>query len=169
MARLSDPRVAQYWDKNHLFAKQLARRLNSDSNHPRPRCCNDSGVDWDELVIYRQDARWDDQLPRAVFLDGPVVNSLRFADVVKELLSKATGPKQRSENSRQMRSIRYPFLTQTDSLLLLSPMATLCSAKSPHGESLLKKNSFGQHRAMTKQRQPDRGVATSIRDFQLVR
>jgi len=102
LARLSDPRVEQYWDKNHLFAEQLARRLKSDPNHPRPRCCAESGIDWDEVVVYRQDVHWDDQLPRAVFLDGPVVHALGFANTVTELLSKPTNSKQRLENSQSI-------------------------------------------------------------------
>jgi hypothetical protein len=100
LARLSDPRVAQYWDKNHLFAEQLARRLKSDPDQPRPRCCDESGIDWDEVAVYRPDALWDAQLPRAVFLDGPVVHALGFADVVAELLSKATDSEPRSQNSQ---------------------------------------------------------------------
>jgi hypothetical protein len=105
LARLSDPRVTHYWDKNHLFAEQLARRLKSDPEHPLPRCCDEGGIDWDEVVVYRQDARWDDQLPRAVYLDGPVVHALGFAKVVAELLSKATDSEPRSENFQPMHSL----------------------------------------------------------------
>ncbi|MGB7437569.1 MAG: hypothetical protein WBR26_08630 [Candidatus Acidiferrum sp.] len=112
MARLSDPRVTQYWDKNHLFATQLARRLKSDAEHPRPRCCNQHGIDWDEVAVYRQGAQWGDQLPRAVFLDGPVVHALGFADVVTELLSKSTDSKLSSEKFQPMSSIRSALFTQ---------------------------------------------------------
>ena len=112
MARLSDPRVTQYWDKNHLFAAQLARRLKSDSEHPRPSCCDQHGIDWDEVAVYRQDAQWGDQLPRAVFLDGPVVHALGLADVVDELLSVKANSKLGSEESQSMSSILFPLLTQ---------------------------------------------------------
>ncbi len=112
MARLSDPRVTQYWDKNHLLAAQLARRLKSDAEHPRPRCCNQRGIDWDEVAVYRQDTQWGDQLPRAVFLDGPVVHALGFADVVTELLSKSTDSKLRSEKYRPMSSIGFALFNQ---------------------------------------------------------
>ena len=44
LARLSDPRVAQYWDQNHLFAAQLERELTSDSDHPKPHCCTRKGI-----------------------------------------------------------------------------------------------------------------------------
>lgn len=88
LARLSDPRVAQYWDKNHLVAEQLEHRIESDAGQPKPACCTRKGVQWDEVAVYRQDARWDGQLPRAVFLNGPVVRSLDFSTVVKDLLSR---------------------------------------------------------------------------------
>ncbi len=113
LARLSDPRVTQYWDKNHLFAAQLARRLKSDAEHPRPRCCDASGIDWDEVAVYLQDAQWDVQLPRAVFLDGPVIHALGFADVVDELLSLKTNSKLGSEESQSMSSILFSVLTQS--------------------------------------------------------
>lgn len=89
LARLSDPRVAQYWDKNHLFAERLASRLKADEGHPQPTCCNRHGIQWDEVAVYGQDVHWDDQLPRAAFLDGPVVHALGFANAVAELSSKA--------------------------------------------------------------------------------
>ena len=87
LARLSDPRAAQYWDKNHLFAQELSRKLESDSGHPNPNCCTRHGIHWDEVAVYSQEAHWDDQLPRAVFLNGPVVNASDFSKVVSDLLS----------------------------------------------------------------------------------
>ncbi len=104
LARLSDPRVEQYWDKNHLFAKRLASRLKADEGHPQPSCCNRHGIQWDEVAVYDQDVHWDDQLPRAAFLNGPVVHALGFANVVAELLSKARDSEPKSENSQPLSS-----------------------------------------------------------------
>jgi hypothetical protein len=78
----------QYWDKNHLFAEELGRRLESDPGHPRPDCCTRHAVHWDEVAVYRQDAHWDIQLPSAVFLNGPVVYAPDFSRVVTDLLSR---------------------------------------------------------------------------------
>jgi hypothetical protein len=105
LARLSDPRVTQYWDKNHLFADLLASRLKTDEGHPQPSCCNRQGIQWDEVAVYRQDANWDSQLPRAVYLDGPVVHALGFVNAVDELLSGATVSGPRSENPQPVRSL----------------------------------------------------------------
>jgi hypothetical protein len=88
LARLSDPRVAQYWDKNHLFAEQLGRTIEVDMAQPKPNCCTRKGIQWDEVAVYRQDARWNGQLPHASFLNGPVVHSLDFSEAVVSLLSK---------------------------------------------------------------------------------
>lgn len=88
LARLSDARVAQYWDKNHLVAEQLGRKIESDASQPHPNCCTRKGIHWDEVGVYSKDAHWDEQLPRAVFLNGPVVHSLDFSKVVTDLLSK---------------------------------------------------------------------------------
>jgi hypothetical protein len=88
LARLSDPRVDQYWDKNHLFAEQLGRTIESDASQPQPKCCTRKGIQWDEVAVYNRGARWNDQLPRAVFLNGPVLHSLDFSKAVTDLLSK---------------------------------------------------------------------------------
>lgn len=88
LARLSDPRVSQYWDKDHLFAEQLGRKIEADAGQLRPKCCTHKGIQWDEVAVYDQQAHWDGQFPRAVFLDGPVVHALDLSKVVAELLSK---------------------------------------------------------------------------------
>jgi hypothetical protein len=116
LARLSDPRVAQYWDKNHLFAERLASRLKTDDGHPRPSCCNRHGIQWDEVAVYHQDAHWDDQLPRATFLDGPIVHAPSFANVVAELLSKATDTKPMSEKFQPMSAIAQRSGFNADSM-----------------------------------------------------
>jgi hypothetical protein len=59
LSRLSDSRVAQYWDKDHLFAQQLGHKLETDSGHPKPDCCTRKGVNWDEVIVYRPNAQWD--------------------------------------------------------------------------------------------------------------
>ena len=88
LGRLADPRVAQYWDKNHLFAAQLGRKIQADAPQPKPRCCTQNGIQWDEVAVYSQDAQWSSELPRAFFLNGPVVRSLDFSEVLNHLLTK---------------------------------------------------------------------------------
>jgi hypothetical protein len=40
------------------------------------------------VAVYPKDARWDNQLPRASFLNGPVVRASDFSKVVPDLLSQ---------------------------------------------------------------------------------
>ena len=71
LARLSDPRARQYWDKEHLLAKKLA----ADARDPQPKqkCCLDGDILWDIAAIYPPGAQWTDALPPATFFDGPIV------------------------------------------------------------------------------------------------
>jgi len=88
LARLSDARVAQYWDESHLFAEQLGQKIKADVAQPKPSCCNRNGTQWDEVAVYPGDAEWKGELPRAVFLSGPVIRSLDFSKAVALLLPK---------------------------------------------------------------------------------
>ncbi|MDP9146285.1 MAG: hypothetical protein M3N22_01395 [Acidobacteriota bacterium] len=85
--RLTDSRVVQYWDKNHLFAQELGRKLDADKSHPQPSCCTRNGIQWDEVAVYGPETSWRAQLPRALYLGGPVVKSRDFLKVVNDLLA----------------------------------------------------------------------------------
>ena len=74
LARLSDRRIRQYYDPDHLIAK----RLKSDARVPQPEpdCCTRSGILWDLLVVYPPGAVWTDRLPIAATFNGPVVDAM---------------------------------------------------------------------------------------------
>lgn len=55
LARLSDRRVTQYWDKGHLFAEKLGHTVESDPGQPQPKCCTRQGIQWDEVAVYPPD------------------------------------------------------------------------------------------------------------------
>ena len=67
-SRISDRRVIQYWDKDHLVADALRRQLPSE-----PSCCQRKGILWDLALLYRKHAQWGNSSP--VFADGPVVDA----------------------------------------------------------------------------------------------
>ena len=67
MARLSDKRVSQFWDKNHLIAKQLSDQLHTQ----QPNCCRHSGTLWDLVALYSKGTNWNESEP--LYVDGPVV------------------------------------------------------------------------------------------------
>jgi hypothetical protein len=67
-SRISDTRVIQYWDTDHLIAGELQRQLLSE-----PSCCKREGTLWDFAALYERQAQWGMSAP--LFADGTVVDS----------------------------------------------------------------------------------------------
>ena len=84
LSRLSDSRVRQYYDPEHLLAKRM--KEDARAPQPEPDCCTRKGILWDLMAIYAPDIKWTDKMPVAEFFNGPVV------DVV-DGLEKALGGK----------------------------------------------------------------------------
>ncbi|MGA8618981.1 MAG: hypothetical protein WB660_10760 [Candidatus Sulfotelmatobacter sp.] len=67
-SRISDTRVIQYWDHDHLVAGELRHQPSAE-----PSCCQSKGILWDLAVLYGKQAQWGYSSP--VFADGPVVDA----------------------------------------------------------------------------------------------
>ena len=72
LSTLSDPRVQQYWDPNHL----VARQMKADARAPQPTedCCEQSGILWDLAAVYQKGLSWSDRMPTATLFNGPIVD-----------------------------------------------------------------------------------------------
>ena len=68
-SRISDTRVIQYWDHDHLVAGELRRQLSSE-----PSCCQSKGILWDLAVLYGKQVQWGTTSP--IFADGTVVHAV---------------------------------------------------------------------------------------------
>jgi hypothetical protein len=66
LGRISDKRVIQFWDKDHLVAEQLSAQLRPKE----PACCRHSRTLWDLVALYPKEATWNGSEP--VYIDGPV-------------------------------------------------------------------------------------------------
>ena len=82
LSRLSDSRAQQFWDPEHFVAGNLAMTIAKDRDFPRPGCCMNEGFYWDLAAVFPKGVEWNDSLPLATFIDGPVVN-------VRDALRKA--------------------------------------------------------------------------------
>ena len=71
MGRVPDTRVRQFWDRDRLIAKAIAA---AGPTQPVPDCCDMNGILWDLTTVYSRGLRWEDRLPPAAFLNGPVVD-----------------------------------------------------------------------------------------------
>ena len=81
LARISDRRAMQFWDKDHLIAKELRQHL----GETHPSCCSSAGILWDIAAVYPQGAKWG---AAPAFIDGPVVDAApeartQIADLAK--------------------------------------------------------------------------------------
>ncbi len=84
LRRLSDRRVQQYWDPNHVLATQMK----TDARPPQPEqeCCVRSGILWDLAAVYAPGAIWSETMPPAVMFNGPVID---VASAIEEALRRA--------------------------------------------------------------------------------
>jgi hypothetical protein len=86
LKRVSDSRVAQFWDKGHLISAQVNGQL-QQYHRSDPSCCEDQGHLWDMAAVYTPGVKWGDAAP--VFDDGPVY---RIAStILKQALSEFLG------------------------------------------------------------------------------
>lgn len=80
LARISDPRVAQYWDPHHVASEEIKRSLAAIG---LPLDGHTSGGDlWDFALLYPPEPPTQNALPTPVFADGPV------ADVITRLSAR---------------------------------------------------------------------------------
>lgn len=71
MARLSDSRVTQVWDRNHLIAGLVEK----GADGRRPACCTRNGHWWDVIAAYPPASQWTAVAPVPVLLNGTIVQT----------------------------------------------------------------------------------------------
>jgi hypothetical protein len=75
LKRASDPRVSQYWDKEHIVSRLLGEK-------------DRSSVVWDYLAVYKAGTLWNNAPPEPVYSNAPVVHSINGArDAIHRLLT----------------------------------------------------------------------------------
>jgi len=77
-SRVSDTRVIQFWDKDHLVAKELKQQFPSSQR----LCCQRNGVLWDVAALYSPGVQWGTTAPD--YFRGAVLD---VADEVNHRLS----------------------------------------------------------------------------------
>jgi len=63
LARLSDLRASQYWDKEHLVSRSLGER-------------DSSSVVWDYVAVYQSGKLWDQAPPEPNYSNVPVIRGI---------------------------------------------------------------------------------------------
>jgi hypothetical protein len=80
LGRLSDRRVRQFWDPNHMLSPVLQKA--EETGKPHPDCCTRKGFLWDLTAAYAPGAQWRETLPEPVLLNGPVVQTTSNLDAM---------------------------------------------------------------------------------------
>jgi hypothetical protein len=71
LRRLSDGRVRQFWDPDHVIAAALKKT--ADAGKAEPDCCERKGVLWDLIAAYAPGATWRELPPEPALFNGTVV------------------------------------------------------------------------------------------------
>ena len=71
LARVTDLRAKQFWDKNHVISGALSEIVKGGLQ-AKPPCCVQDGFYWDEAILYPRGAHWGDGVPAELW-NGPVV------------------------------------------------------------------------------------------------
>jgi hypothetical protein len=80
LARISDVRASQYWDRNRVLSHLLGER-------------DRSTVVWDSIAVYAPGTLWEDTPPKPVYASGPVRDVISGAkDAVKNLAAGGKNP-----------------------------------------------------------------------------
>lgn len=75
LGRITDSRVIQFWDREHLVSAELRRSVEAHGAVTQPACCVDKGFYWDVALLFPPRQRWNNLLPIPIFWDGPVVRT----------------------------------------------------------------------------------------------
>jgi hypothetical protein len=77
LKRLSDPRVSQYWDKQHVVSRLLGER-------------DHSSIVWDYVAVYQPGKLWDQAPPEPAASGVPVVRAIdKTRDEIQQVLQTA--------------------------------------------------------------------------------
>jgi len=85
LARVSDPRAAQFWDPDHAVADALREALSAADGPGIDRGRLSDEVLWDDIAIYAPGERWTDRMPAPRSFVGPVY------DVIPEVREALEG------------------------------------------------------------------------------
>lgn len=102
LARLSDPRVSQFWDHDHRLANQIEK--DAVASQGRPNCCEAKNILFDLAAVYPAAGKWSDRLPPPTVFDGPIVNVVLQIEPLLLTLEKTNPDRVRfAKNARQAR------------------------------------------------------------------
>jgi hypothetical protein len=75
LARISDPRARQFWDRKHIVSQELKRVAQQHPGAEAPPWCEQRGFYWDDVILYAPRGSWRDA-PTHAYWNGLVVRMM---------------------------------------------------------------------------------------------
>ena len=85
LARVPDPRVEQFWDRDRLLSQTMVRDLPADTLRSLADLKADTPLVWDSVALFRPGVRWEDRFPVPDWAGRPVVD---VADSLRRALDR---------------------------------------------------------------------------------
>lgn len=77
LARLHDPRVAQYWDHDRALSKDIVRAILADPDRYRlDEDLDASSIVWDTVAVFPPGVGWERDFPVPSYYGYPVVRAV---------------------------------------------------------------------------------------------
>jgi hypothetical protein len=77
LARVSDSRAKQFWDRNLLLSEAIKQSLERRGSEHLTRIREEGrGVVWDIVALFPQGVRWETDFPEPIFFGAPVVDAI---------------------------------------------------------------------------------------------
>jgi hypothetical protein len=76
LARLSDRRVAQYWDRHRAVSADIVRAVLAEpARYDLDEDIDAGTIVWDTIALFPEDARWERDIPVPAFYGAPVADA----------------------------------------------------------------------------------------------
>ena len=76
LARLSDRRVAQYWDRHRALSADIVRAvLAAPGRYDLDENVDAGTIVWDTVALFPEDALWERDIPVPAFYGAPVADA----------------------------------------------------------------------------------------------
>ena len=78
LARVSDPRAKQFWDRNLLLSEVIKQSLERRGSEYLTRIrAEGREVVWDIVALFPRGVRWETDFPEPLFYGAPVIDVIR--------------------------------------------------------------------------------------------
>jgi hypothetical protein len=80
LARIPDPRVAQFWDRKKVLSDAIVAEVVKDPSLLEREKFDKRSIAWDVVALYPAGVRWDGAFPKPAEYGFPVVGAVEMVE-----------------------------------------------------------------------------------------